>query len=178
MESKKKQELKKSVSVEAGRRRRGEIAIQLRKAQKEEGIAKRRNVSNETHATTAEIPETSKVAGDLMLALSDLMSGDSASQLRGTKEFRRALSVEKCPPVQQCIELGTINKFIDFLQRFDFPELQFEASWALTNIASTEHTSVLINYGAVPHLVKLLTSPIPEVREQSAWCLGNIAGYG
>ena len=177
MESKKKQELKKSVSVEAGRRRRGEVAIQLRKAQKEEGIAKRRNVHSEIRAdASAETIESSKLVGDLRTAFSDLMSVDPASQLRGTKEFRRALSVEKCPPVQQCIELGTINKFIDFLQRFEFPELQFEASWALTNIASTEHTSILITYGAIPHLVKLLTSPIPEVREQSAWCLGNIAG--
>jgi importin subunit alpha-6/7 len=32
--------------------------------------------------------------------------------------------------------------------------------------------------GAIPHLVQLLSSPNHDVREQSAWCLGNVAGDG
>merc|ERR1712194_725496 len=47
---------------------------------------------------------------------------------------------------------------------------------ALTNIASTEKTQALIDADAIPHLTKLLSSPSAEVREQCAWCLGNIAG--
>jgi hypothetical protein len=31
-------------------------------------------------------------------------------------------------------------------------------------------------YGAAPYLVSLLMSPSADVREQCAWCLGNIAG--
>lgn len=38
--------------------------------------------------------------------------------------FRRLLSQEKSPPIQQVIDANLVPRFIYFLQRADFPKLQ------------------------------------------------------
>eukprot|EP01027_Heterolobosea_sp_BB2_P017559 GEZU01024857.1.p1 GENE.GEZU01024857.1~~GEZU01024857.1.p1 ORF type:complete len:247 (+),score=21.16 GEZU01024857.1:45-785(+) len=59
--------------------------------------------------------------------------------------------------------------------------IQYEAAWALTNIASgaTEHVQYLIRIGAVPpfvHYVGTAANVEMRLREQCVWALGNIAG--
>jgi hypothetical protein len=97
--------------------------------------------------------------------------------LDAVKELRRFLSVDRNPPVDLIIDAGALPYFVACLNNNDYPMLQFEAAWALTNIASTSRTTDVANCeGAVKALVRLLTSPSGNVREQAIWCIGNIAG--
>lgn len=183
MESKRKQGFKKGINTDDGRRRRGETAIQLRKQQREEGLAKRRNImlnnfvnSDSDDAEQAKIHELSN--SEYGVLVSKLRSADVQEQTNALRTFRKMLSKEVNPPVQECIDIGAVPLFVTFLSRNDSAELQFEAAWALTNIASTDRTEVVVECGAIPHLVQLLMSENSDVREQSAWCLGNVAGDG
>jgi importin subunit alpha-1 len=47
------------------------------------------------------------------------------------------------------VEAGVVPRLVQLLARFDLPKLQFEASWAITNIACSEvhHARLLIDNG-------------------------------
>lgn len=49
---------------------------------------------------------------------------------------RKLLSQERNPPLKDIIDAGLLSRFVDFLSLDDEPALQFEAAWALTNVAS------------------------------------------
>ena len=55
--------------------------------------------------------------------------------------------------------------------------MQSEAAWALSIITAGNslQTSCVVDAGASPVLVDLLTSPCENVQEQAVCCLGNIA---
>ena len=170
------------------RRRRTETTIQIRKNKKEERLNQRRKVGA-TEDSNQVVPQVSSPATgassgqQISPAILEeqrrhILGNDAELQLKAVQQFRRLLSIERNPPIQQVIEAGVVPVFVDFLQRNENPNLQFEAAWALTNIASgtSEHTRVVIDAGAVAIFVQLLLSPNEDVREQAAWALGNIAG--
>ena len=87
---------------------------------------------------------------------------------------------EKSPPIDAVINAGCLPYLVQCLGKDDNQKLQFEAAWALTNVASGEsrHTNELVKCGAVQPLLRLLGSPSWEIREQAVWALGNVAGDG
>jgi importin subunit alpha-1 len=141
------------VSTEDGRRRREQNVSAIRKDKKEEGLAKRRNISSDAPESESHVieegssPEESDKkrvysAADIPSLLMGLQSSELSSQVDSLRGFRRLLSLEKNAPVKQCIACGALPLFVQFLQRSDSTELQFEAAWVLTNIASSDETKV------------------------------------
>ena len=115
---------------------------------------------------------------DLPAMAEGVLSTDPAAQLKSTTSLRKLLSVEQDPPIQEVINAGVGPTLVEFLKLKDHPELQFQAAWALTNICSgtSDQTRAVIDWGALPPLVTMLSSTSDDCCEQAMWALGNIAG--
>ncbi|KAK8623913.1 hypothetical protein V6N13_065273 [Hibiscus sabdariffa] len=171
---------KVAVDVEEGRRRREDNMVEIRKSKREESLQKKRREGLQAQQLPASLQSSNveKKLESLPSMVAGVWSDDGAAELEATTQFRKLLSIERSPPIEEVIQSGVVPRFVEFLVREDFPQLQFEAAWALTNIASgtSENTKVVIDHGAVPIFVKLLGSPSDDVREQAVWALGNVAG--
>jgi importin subunit alpha-2 len=166
------------------RRRRNEVSVELRKQKKEDALSKRRNIAQdpEDEATSPLQEKSNKPAS---MSIEEIQSGvfadaDTNLQFAATQAARKILSRERNPPIDAMIATGVVPKMVTFLARAEAPHLQFEAAWALTNIASgtSEQTKYVVEQGAVPHFVALLSSSDTNVCEQAVWALGNVAGDG
>ena len=178
-------------SVKAGidkddcRKNRTQQKVELRKAKKEEGLQKRRNMLADVNVEI-EPPVTPEAASSTLAAQGAIVLGfverngpaeEFEDAFQATKHLRKQLSLARNPPIDDVIHAGLVPAFVTMLGHPD-TKLQFEAAWCLTNIASgtSKQCEKVVNNNGVPALVGLLTSPSIDVSEQAVWAIGNIAG--
>nr|AAS92647.1 karyopherin alpha 4 [Danio rerio] len=171
----------KGRDLETMRRQRTEVVVELRKNKRDEHLLKRRNVPHE------DICDDSDADGDfrsqntsLEAIVQNATSDNQGIQLSAVQAARKLLSSDRNPPIDDLIKSGILPILVHCLDRDDNPSLQFEAAWALTNIASgtSEQTQAVVQSNAVPLFLRLLHSPHQNVCEQAVWALGNIIGDG
>ena len=188
MQKLRQQSYKQGTSKEENRSRRTKTTLSIRRQKKMQALKRRRHIPDLTPEEQEQVVSNTGFSVNantgahqveqLPQLMDQLRYGDGQRQLEATTMFRKLLSIEKTPPIDLVIEAGAVPIFIAFLDEHDFPQLQFEAAWALTNIASgkTEHTKIVIENGAVQPLIGLLSSGNDDVREQVSaprrcdWC--------
>lgn len=146
------------------RKKREEFEEELRKNSRFDLASKRRNIKPQ--------PESSLLDLSTILRL----ASDGNEPLLAVSSLRKLLSVQADPPIQQVIDAGFLPQLLGWMQRSDLPVFQYEACWALTNIASGshEHAEALVLRGVLPLIYMLLESADVNVREQAAWLTANI----
>ncbi|CAL0309266.1 unnamed protein product [Lupinus luteus] len=170
---------KVAVDAVESRRRREDSMVEIRKNKRQESLQKKRREGPQAtspQASSSTIVE--KKLENLPKMVAGVMSEDNGQKLEATMQFRKLISTGSSPPIQEIVQAGVVPYFVQFLYREDFPQLQFEAAWNLTNIlsGSSENAKMVIDHGAIPIFVKLLSSHNDRVREQAVWALGNVAG--
>ncbi|XP_077381314.1 importin subunit alpha-8 [Festucalex cinctus] len=164
------------------REKRISEGVELRKAQKNENLMKRRHISLSSLPADETLSPT--YVDDKVCTLEDILKDVNSdcrdAQTRGCRAARKLLSQEFNPPLKEIIDAGLLARFVVFLGMDDEPNLQFEAAWALTNIASgtSWYTKQVVDHGVVPIFISLLASPHLHISEQAVWAIGNIAGDG
>ena len=181
------------------RKNRAAQKVELRKAKRDEGLQKRRNMQEVTIVPNAEIADVSDPeAASKVEATSNEVASMSFEQhtqiclgfvarngraeeyddtLCATRALRKQLSMARNPPIDACIDANLVPTFVTMLGHPE-SKMQFEAAWCLTNIASgtSKQCDVVIKNNGVPPLVALMGSPSLDVCEQAVWAIGNIAG--
>ncbi|EGC34270.1 hypothetical protein DICPUDRAFT_153538 [Dictyostelium purpureum] len=109
--------------------------------------------------------------------LENIKSNNRKYKYQAVQDIRKMLSVEHSPPVEEIIECGLVPILHEYLLDSSDPKIQFESSWALTNIASSNFTSLMVDYEIHKTFIDLLSLNTPEeLLEQNIWALGNIVG--
>lgn len=134
-------QFKKGVDHEQARRARTETTIQIRKQSKDEMLAKRRQmVSKDASGAetvfhtamytgpTTDVPSSGTVrsiseATQQQIAehCANIFTNDPMKQYASTQHFRRLLSIERGPPIQEVINAGVVPRLVQFLQMNDQP---------------------------------------------------------
>uniref|UniRef100_A0A8C4HTJ4 Importin subunit alpha n=1 Tax=Dicentrarchus labrax TaxID=13489 RepID=A0A8C4HTJ4_DICLA len=148
---------------------------------RDEHLLKKRNVPQEESLEDSDVDSDFKGQNVTLDAILQNATSDNAViQLSAVQAARKLLSSDRNPPIDDLIKSGILPILVKCLERDDNPSLQFEAAWALTNIASgtSAQTQAVVKSNAVPLFLRLLHSPHQNVCEQAVWALGNIIGDG
>ncbi|CAF2745241.1 unnamed protein product [Rotaria sp. Silwood2] len=163
------------------RRRRNQYNVSLRKNKRDEQIQVKRNfIADDSMSDRSEDDREQSQFYNLDDLAIKAKSEDPTIRFEAVRSARKLLSIDRNPPIDELIKFKFLPIFVHYLTYDQYPDLQFEAAWALTNIASgnSHQTQAVADANALPYLLRLLNSPHSNVCEQAVWALGNLIGDG
>lgn len=152
------------------------MTVELRKHKRDDTLTKKRQIEGLTaDSTDDEDLRENLSSASLDTIVEKARSSEPATQLAAVQAARKLLSSDRNPPIDALINSGILPVLVACLEINDNPSLQFEAAWALTNIASgtSQQTQAVVEANAVPLFLNLLKSPQQNVCEQAVWALGT-----
>ena len=101
-------------------------------------------------------------------------SDDPTIKLSGVQQARKELSRGNNPPINDLIAAGIVPILVECLDDDDNSSLQFEATWALTNIASgvSEQTREVVAKGK-SHICHIHLSGVKSVQLHPVFFISN-----
>ena len=158
-------------------KKREEFTSEIRRANKEDFFRKKRskfedfaplNNDNDMKNYIDSCLQNVVTLNDFQFLVEKINSQNLRDEYLGIIGIRKLLSIEDHPPIQMVIDANLIPKFIEFMNRADQPSLQLESTWALTNVATGNslHIQSIIDRGGLAAVIKLVSSPIPELVDQ------------
>ena len=164
---------------ESVRRQRQKASLSLRREDRAAKLqTKRQRVLQRVSSHSSKGPEGEHQ--QMLLNLPKFVAGcfteHKSTIFECTQSIRELLSFAKSAPIAQVVDSGVVSRIIQFLRWTECPELQFEAMWVLTNIASSdrpEFTAKVVRDGAIPAVIAILKAPSYRLLEQAVWALGR-----
>ena len=90
--------------------------------------------------------------------------------------FRKILSSKNRSTIQEVVDAKVLPFLIKCIRKFHYPQLQYEAIWAITYISSgIPNCKVIAVIGGILRLVQLMISSNEDIREMAVCALGDMA---
>ncbi|KAH0472373.1 MAG: hypothetical protein KVP17_000084, partial [Porospora cf. gigantea B] len=121
-------------TIDDPRRQREDTMAQIRRQDMTQHLVKKRqqwiaegelNMKDDKASVKTTAPPTTE---DLGAATNMVITGDFDTKLVAIQQFRRWLSMERSPPIQDVINSGVLPHFVKFLSMDSRSDLQFEAA--------------------------------------------------